>query len=597
MRILITILLLGCLHNLKAQTIYWVTNTNDSGTGSLRAAITSANANQGEDVINFNISVISPIILTTQLPDITEKVTIDGTTQSGYQLYSPIISIDGQSQVGIGFNFKNHSSSVLKGLNIKGFNTTGVRLNNCDSIEVSENVIEGIGNHGIWIGLEFIGENYDVYYSQYSVITKNIIKNTSIGISISAGNTGFTTPKPCIQNRIGGDLESDQNIIYNVGQGIASYDDAYYNLWTKNKIFNCTYPPIGGLASANNSKQAPVINNFNSGVLSGTADAYDVVEIFGSTGTGNANEYYGTTNSDINGNWSMTIDSNFDNLWPYYTSISTDSLNNSSPLSNAIQNPIYCYRCNQLDFTVDTVVCVGQTIQFTNTSSNCSQGIAYSWMFGDGLGFSVAENPVYTYWTPGVYTVQFNVTNGEYCDSAQTVSKQITVTACKDCDHCISSFSLQPGEKYVLSAWVKEKNATPDVVNYLSPVIQLDFVTAQGTVIAGPFGVDTTQNIIDGWQQIEAEFTVPQGAISIDIKLKNNGLGSVNFDDIRIHPFSAAMRSFVYDPLTLRLTAELDDRNYATFYEYDENGNLVRVKKETINGIKTISETRTSFSK
>ena len=37
--------------------------------------------------------------------------------------------------------------------------------------------------------------------------------------------------------------------------------------------------------------------------------------------------------------------------------------------------------------------------------------------------------------------------------------------------------------------------------------------------------------------------------------------------------------------------AVLDENNYATFYEYDLERNLIRVKKETERGIKTIKET------
>ena len=64
---------------------FTVTNTNDSGAGSLRQAILDANANVGADTISFNIPgtgvhTISPLTL---LPTITETVTIDGYSQPG----------------------------------------------------------------------------------------------------------------------------------------------------------------------------------------------------------------------------------------------------------------------------------------------------------------------------------------------------------------------------------------------------------------------------------------------------------------------------------------------------------------------------------
>ena len=57
------------------------------------------------------------------------------------------------------------------------------------------------------------------------------------------------------------------------------------------------------------------------------------------------------------------------------------------------------------------------------------------------------------------------------------------------------------------------------------------------------------------------------------------------------------MKSFVYDALSLRMMAELDENNYATFFEYDDDGTLTRVKKETERGIKTIKETRSALIK
>lgn len=77
---------------LEAAT-YTVTTTADSGAGSLRQAILDANANPGTDTINFAIGsgnqTIGPA---TDLPEVTDPVIIDGTTQPGYA-GTPLIGV------------------------------------------------------------------------------------------------------------------------------------------------------------------------------------------------------------------------------------------------------------------------------------------------------------------------------------------------------------------------------------------------------------------------------------------------------------------------------------------------------------------------
>src|SRR5262245_22166265 len=77
------------------SAVFTVSNTNDSGPVSLRQAILNANARAGEDTIRFEIPGAAPytINLTSGLPDITDIVTIDGTTQAGYA-GKPIIEIN-----------------------------------------------------------------------------------------------------------------------------------------------------------------------------------------------------------------------------------------------------------------------------------------------------------------------------------------------------------------------------------------------------------------------------------------------------------------------------------------------------------------------
>src|SRR5215203_5146753 len=68
-----------------ASTTFTVINTNDTGAGSLRQAITDANNTSGADVINFNIAGtgVHTIAPESALPQITEAVTIDGYSQPG----------------------------------------------------------------------------------------------------------------------------------------------------------------------------------------------------------------------------------------------------------------------------------------------------------------------------------------------------------------------------------------------------------------------------------------------------------------------------------------------------------------------------------
>ncbi len=193
---------------------------------------------------------------------------------------------------------------------------------------------------------------------------------------------------------------------------------------------------------------------------------------------------------------------------------------------------------------------------------------------------------------PGYY--YFRVETPEVCSSYIALSTPGGRLSCFElgCESCVGSFAPEPGVKYLLSVWVREDGAALDRTYYEYPRVSVEFPNLSQT--EGPFGPEGL--IIEGWQRIEAEFEVPSGATSFNLVLSCT-TGDCLFDDIRVHPFDGSMKTYVYDPVTLRLTAELDERNYATFYEYDEEGKLVRIKKETERGIMTIQETKTSVVK
>jgi PKD repeat protein len=249
-----------------------------------------------------------------------------------------------------------------------------------------------------------------------------------------------------------------------------------------------------------------------------------------------------------------------------------------------------------------TGLCAGSPIACQMTYSggaNCAvdEGLAsVSWSFSGG-GTGSGPLVQHTFSTPGTYTVT-GLVSVPNCIT-YTVSETVAIVDCEPaipCTSCIGSFAPEPGE-YVATVWVRELDPANPFV-YASAKMELSFTGAPSFSVS--IVPTTSSRIIDGWQRMEGQFTVPPGASQMIIDLKNTHADpnhKVYFDDIRIHPFNSSMKTYVYDPVTLRLVAELDERNYATLYEYDEEGILIRVKKETEKGIMTIKETRQNNSK
>jgi von Willebrand factor type A domain len=163
------------------------------------------------------------------------------------------------------------------------------------------------------------------------------------------------------------------------------------------------------------------------------------------------------------------------------------------------------------------------------------------------------------------------------------------------CTDCLS-FQPIPNKEYMLSAWVKEDTAI-QLKTYENAVINVVFFSNVDTNdIRYRIGIESFTakgDIIDGWQRITSKFLIPEQTRTIGIELENKSDGiPVYFDDIRIHPIDGSVKTFVYDAETFKLMSELDENNYSTFYEYDNEGGLVRIKKETAKGVKTIQETR-----
>jgi hypothetical protein len=121
---LATLVAISGLKVASAMTFH-VTNTNDSGAGSFRQAITDANNNGGADTIDFQISGAGQKTITitsAALPDILDSVTIDG-GNNGVASNRVEISGGGGFCCGLAVNGSNANGSEIRNLVINGFTT------------------------------------------------------------------------------------------------------------------------------------------------------------------------------------------------------------------------------------------------------------------------------------------------------------------------------------------------------------------------------------------------------------------------------------------------------------------------------------------
>ena len=172
---------------------FTVTNTLNSGAGSLRQAILDANSNPGRDTIGFNIpgAGVHTISATNALPVITDPVTIDGYTQPGSATNSLangdnavlLIELNGSQAGGVRGLTIATSNTTVRGLVINGF-SDGIFLQSGNN-----NVVEG----------NFIGTD---------TTGTSATPNTASGIFIAAPDSTIGGTNPSGRNVISGNLGS-----------------------------------------------------------------------------------------------------------------------------------------------------------------------------------------------------------------------------------------------------------------------------------------------------------------------------------------------------------------------------------------------------
>ena len=245
---------------------FTVTNTNDSGAGSLRQAIIDANSLAGTDTIDFNIAGggLHTINLLSALPDITDTVILDATTQPGFA-GTPIIELRGDSAgAGASGLTTSASGSTIRGFVINGFDDLGIRLDGTGGNTI-------VGNY---VGTDATGT-----------------------LALGNGSTGIEVNSP--DNIIGGTTANDRNLVSgNAADGISfntGADDSF--VWG-----NYIGTDITGTASLGNGGEGVDIDSAAVRIsIGGTAAGEGNVIAFNAS-AGVIIEDPGTANIAVRGN-------------------------------------------------------------------------------------------------------------------------------------------------------------------------------------------------------------------------------------------------------------------------------------------------------
>jgi hypothetical protein len=239
---------LESLETRLTPTTYTVSSLADSGAGSLRAAITSVNADTTPDEIDFSVAGV--IQLTSgALPAITTTVKIDGTTAPGFA-GAPVVEIDNNGFAGLTLSANNSS---LVSLSIVNANGAGVTLS---------------GSFAPPIGGSANGQNIDVLGNYIGL---------ALGGSIAA-NTGYGVQINNSDSTVGGSTFADRNVISGNGaggvqidNGVSGFTIAYTNGALVEGNFIGT-DPTGQSAAPNQGNGVTIVN---AGSAIGGTDAGD----------------------------------------------------------------------------------------------------------------------------------------------------------------------------------------------------------------------------------------------------------------------------------------------------------------------------------
>ncbi len=312
--------------------------------------------------------------------------------------------------------------------------------------------------------------------------------------------------------------------------------------------------------------------------------------------------------------------------------------------SQAVENNVwrksarYSYTGNNSDVVSgDGLTPISNNLPPTFTGWNPGDGISQGWQKEDGIDLydiyshplqaeDINRNYAATIMSSDQTVVVATAVNAKYGEFAYSGAEDITIDntfsgGISAAEGVVDPLSHSGGESIKLnsdgtsfnvelvtssirtmfhtSVWVHETNAANAQFYYQFKD------AATGTPIDGaPTYISLNPSITKKsgqWYQFNIDFPVPQNSSELKdyiltVGMKNNGSGAIYMDDFRVHPYDAAVVSYVYNKWG-ELSHILDNNNLYTEYRYDEVGRLKETYREAFNyGNMKTSEVRYHYA-
>jgi hypothetical protein len=458
-----------------------VTNTNNSGAGSLRQAMLDANAIAGTDIIDAT-GVTGTITLLSTLPNITESVTINGPTAGN-------LTLDAGGgfrvlQLSSGYNIINYLTIINGGVSISNSGGGGI-YNTGNSLTLDHCIISNCTNNAASGNLEAGGiYSEGLLNMTYCRVTNNSCTannlsspgNLSGGGIMLAGYSNVSIENCLIDNN---SLNGGTN---KNGAGIAFDDNSNFsNLAGALTISNSTISGNSINNGTNNSGSAISIENFNDATILITQStiAYNICQggsnnygAFSDQGFGTApiiqsNIFSSNTPENIEAFSMTSLGYNIkDDNSGFYTLNPTD-LDNTDPLLLPLQDNggftyTHALQCSspaidngsglpwdQRDSTNYGLRDVGafelQPLYGVDEIITCD---SYTWV--DGITY-----------TANVYGPTWTVTNANGCDSVVTLD--LTINNVSDLTTSASGLTITSNNSSATYQWLDCDNGNSEI--------------------------------------------------------------------------------------------------------------------------------------